>query len=167
MGTGRDDRKVLIQERLQSGQEAFLAAVAALGDEELTHQVWVDSGHWTARDLIAHVSLAEDSMRGLITATLNGTPPQPNPEFDIDRFNEGRLRRTEGIALPDLLAHLAQSREETLQLLDRVTDGDLDLPSYHPVVRETTVEGIFRVIGFHQRSHAKDLRAMHSRETTM
>ena len=166
MGASNDDRKGLIQERLASGQEAFLAAVAALGDDELARQVWTDGGHWTARELIAHVAHAEDSMRGLITATLDGAPPQPRPDFDIDRFNEGRIRRAEGAALPDLLAHLARAREETLQILAGVTDGDLDRPAYHPVVKETTVEGIFRVIGFHQRMHAKDLRAMHGRVTT-
>lgn len=167
METGQADRKGRIVERLTSGQEALLAAVALLDDDALQRPVWTDGGHWTARQLIAHVVYAEDSMRSLIAATLAGTAPQPNPDFDIDRFNEGRLRRAEGAALADLLDHLAESREATLDLLNQVSDDDLDRPAYHPVVKETTVEGIFRVIGFHARMHAKELRALHERATSV
>lgn len=166
MVTESADKKSRIIERLATGQEAFLAAVALLGEDELQRPVWTDGGHWTAQQLVAHVALAEDSMRSLIAATLAGTPPQPIPDFDIDRFNEGRLRRAAGTALADLLTHLTESREATLQLLDQVGDNDLDLPTYHPIVKETTVGGIFRVIGFHERMHAKDLRALHERTTS-
>lgn len=164
MGADNVARQERLTERLASGHEAFLAAVALLDEEMLTRPVWTDGGHWNARELIAHTAYAEEGMRSLIIATLAGNPPQPNPEFDIDRFNEGRIRRAQGATVPELLDRLAQTREETLRLLAQVAEGDLDRPSYHPVLKETTVEGIFRVIGFHERMHAKELRALHDRE---
>lgn len=163
MGADGGDRKGRLAERLTSGRETFLAAVALLDEAMLTRPVWTDGGHWNARELIAHVAYAEESMRSLIVAALADNPPRPNPDFDVDRFNEGRIRRAQDATVPDLLGRLTQAREETLRLLARIADNDLDRPSYHPIIKETTVEGIFRVIGFHERMHAKDLRGLHER----
>ena len=166
MVTAHNERKQRLLERLVSGRETFLAAVAALDEGDLAASVWTDGGHWNARELIAHVAYAESGMLGLIAATIGGKPPFADPAFDIDRYNEGRLRRAKDQTVPDLLAQMEAARQETLQRLEQATDAELDLPAYHPVVKETTVEGIFRVIGFHERMHAKDLRAVHERPRT-
>jgi hypothetical protein len=161
MAEGQGDRKAHLRDRLARGREELLAAVAALGEEELAQPVWSDGhGHWTARELIGHVSYAEAGMLPLIEATLADNPPRPNPDFDLARYNEGRVRRAKGQTIPELLARLETSRRETLALLDRIADADLDLASYHPSLKETNVEGIFRVIAFHEWTHAKDLRAV-------
>ena len=161
MADEQGERKAQLRERLTSGRELFLAEVAALGEEELARPVWSDGhGHWTTRELIGHVAYAEAGMLPLITNTLAGNPPQPNPDFDLNRYNEGRVRRAKEQTIPELLARLEASRRETLTLLDSITDADLDRPSYHPALKETTVEGIFKVIAFHERTHAKDMRAM-------
>ncbi|HEY8598449.1 MAG TPA: DinB family protein [Thermomicrobiales bacterium] len=164
--TGHDERKQRLVERLASGRESFLAAVAVLDEADLAAPVWTEGGHWTARELIAHVAYAESGMLGLIVATIDGRPAQLDPAFDIDRYNEGRIRRAKDQTVPDLLAQMDTARQETLQRLGQTTDAELDLPAYHPVLKETTVEGIFRVIGFHERMHAKDLRTVHERSRT-
>ena len=166
MGTQQDERKQRLQERLALGRESFLAAVAALDERELAEQVWADGGHWNGREMIAHVAYAESGMLMLIAATIEGKPPQADPAFDIDRYNEGRLRRAKDQMVPELLAQMETARQETLQRLDQASDAELDLPAYHPVIKETTVEGIFRVIAFHERMHAKDLRTLHERPRT-
>jgi len=163
MGTKDGERKQRLVERLALGRESFLAAVATLAEGNLAAPVWTDGGHWNARELIAHVAYAESGMLGLIVATIGGRLPEADPTFDIDRYNEGRLRRARDQTVPELLAQMEAARQETLQRLDQTTEAELDLPAYHPVVQETTVEGIFRVIGFHERMHAKDLRTVHER----
>lgn len=163
MATALDDRKARLVERLALGRESFLAAVAALDEAELAAPVWTDGGHWNARELIGHVAYAEAGMLSLIVATIEGDPPRPDADFDLDRFNASRVRRANDQTLPQLLERLEKSRQETLRRLDQITAADLDRASYHPVVKETTAEGIFRVIGFHERMHAKDLRALHER----
>src|SRR4051794_21987720 len=160
MAGEQSDRKGPLRERLASGREMFLAEVAALGEDELARPVWSDGhGHWTARELIGHVAYAEAGMLPLITATLDGNPPQPNPDFDLNRYNEGRVRRAQAQSVPELLARLEASRRETLALLDRIAEADLDRASYHPALKETNIEGIFKIIAHHERTHAKDLRA--------
>lgn len=164
--TAQNERKQRLVERLALGRESFLAAVAALDEQELAAPVWTEGGHWNARELIAHVAYAESGMLMLIVATIDGRPPQPDPTFDIDRYNEGRIRRAKDQTVPELLTQMETARQETLQRLDQATEAELDLPAYHPVVQGTTVEGIFRVIGFHERMHAKDLRIVHERPRT-
>jgi hypothetical protein len=163
--TAQNERQQRLVERLASGRESFLAAVAALDADDLVAPVWTDGGHWNARELIAHVAYAESGMLGLIVAIIGGKPPYADPAFDIDRYNEGRIRRAKEQTIPELLAQMETARQETLQRLGQTTDTELDLPAYHPVVKETTVEGIFRVIGFHERMHAKDLRTVHERKS--
>lgn len=156
-----DKRKEGIRARLTHGRETFLAAMATLDDEALGWRVWSEGGAWTARELIGHVAYAEAGMQPLITAALVGTPPESNPAFDIDRYNEGHLRHARQQTLAALLVRLDTSRRETLALLAPLDERALDRPAFHPVAGATTVEGIFRIIAYHERLHAKDLRAIH------
>ena len=157
-----DGRKARLRERLAASRETFLAAARALTAEELDRPVGHES-HWTARDLIGHVAYAEAGMLPMIASAMEGQPPRYTPDFDIDRWNEGRVRRAREQSVEQLLARLEESRGQALALLDRLADADLDRPTTHPVAGDTTIEGIFKIIAYHERSHAKDLRA--SRDT--
>ena len=153
------ERKVALREHLAQSRRAFLAAVAALDEAALGRSV----GHasdWTAKDLIGHVAYAEASMLPMIQGALAGASAGPNPDFDLDRWNEGRVRRARGQSVTDLLARLDDSRAQCLALLDSLADADLDRPTYHPSLKETTVAGVFGVIGDHEAGHAGELRAI-------
>ncbi len=165
MATEQGERKEHLRTRLMRGREVFLAAVAALDEVDMAKPVQTDGATWAARDLVGHVAYAEVGMVGLIRATLAGAPPQADPAFDLDRFNEGRVRRAREQEFPALLERLAASREAVLVLLDGLTDADLDRAAHHPVLRETTVEGIFRVMPLHDRQHAQDLAALRGTAT--
>lgn len=164
MTATHDERQEGIRSRLAHGRETFLAAVATFDDEALGWRVWSDGGAWTARELIGHVAYAEAGMQPLITAALAGATPAPDPAFDIDRYNEGKLRHARQQTLAALLARLDDSRRATLALLAPLTVTDLDRPAFHPVAGATTIEGIFRIIAYHERLHAKDLRAIHEHD---
>lgn len=159
MASAATDRKAELRERLNASREAFLSAVAALGEAELAASV----GHasdWTAKDLIGHVSYAEASMLPMIQGALADTAPGPNPDFDLDRWNDGRVRRARAQSVGDLLARLEGSRAQCLALLDGLADADLDRPTYHPSLKQTTVAGVFGVIADHERDHAGELRTL-------
>ena len=154
------ERKVQLRERLAASRTAFLEAVGALADDELARAV----GHasdWTVKDLIGHVAYAEASMLPLVQGALAGESRRTPPDFDIDRWNESRVRRAREQPVPELLARLEESRREALATLDRLAAADLDRPVHHPVAGDTTVEGIFKIIALHERGHAKELRAVH------
>lgn len=153
-------RKARLRERLAESRATFVAAARALSAEELGRTVGHDS-HWTAKDLLGHVAYAEAGMLPMIAGPPQGRAPEVAPDFDIDRWNEGRVRRAREQTVAQLLARLEESRGQALALLDGLTDADLDRPVTHPVAGDTTVEGIFRIIAHHERTHAKDLRAVH------
>lgn len=162
MAEAEGGRKARLRERLAESRATFVAAARALSAEELGRTVGHES-HWTAKDLIGHVAYAEAGMLPMIAGPPRGRAPEVAPDFDIDRWNEGRVRRAREQSVAQLLARLEESRGQALALLDRLTDADLDRPTAHPVAGDTTVEGIFKIIAYHERSHAKDLRA--SRDT--
>ena len=154
------ERREGLRSRLVQGRETFLNVVAALDEAALARPVWAEGGTWTAQELIGHVAYAEAGMQPLIAGGATGTAPVPPADFDIDRYNEGNLRRARTQTIPELLARLDASRQETLRLLAPLTASELDRPVQHPVAGPTTVEGIFRIIAYHERLHAKDLREL-------
>ncbi|MDP9373198.1 MAG: DinB family protein [Chloroflexota bacterium] len=159
-GDTGNGRKAQLRERLDRARQQFLEAAAALSEEELTRPVGHES-HWTAKDLIGHVAYAEAGMLPMARGAATGEPHRVPPDFDIHRWNDSRVRRAREQSVPQLLARLEESRREALALLDELSEADLDRPTNHTVVGETTVEGIFKIIAYHERSHAEELRAVH------
>lgn len=164
MAETASERQARVRERLDRSRSALLEAVAALDETDLARPIAPES-EWTAKDLVGHLAYAEAGMLPLIRGALPGAardraaPPTP-PDFDIDRWNASRVRRAAEQSVPQLLDRLAASRREALALLDGLTDADLDRPVVHPVAGETTVEGVFRIIAFHERGHTQELRAV-------
>jgi hypothetical protein len=156
----QSERKDQLRSRLTRGREMALAAVAALSETDLAKPVGHGSD-WTAKDLIGHVAYAEGSMLPLIERALAGDSALPRADFDIDRWNDSRVRRARDQSVADLLARLTASRQDALALLNRLSEADLDRPATHPTVGATTVAGIFRIIAAHERDHAHELRAIH------
>ena len=155
----RADRKVQLRERLEAGRAEFLAAVEALTEEDLARPAGHESD-WTVKDLIGHVAYAEGSMLPMIQRPLAGQAHQVPPDFDLNRWNDSRVRRAKEQPVPALLERLAESRREALALLDGMGDADLDRPTSHPRALDTTVAGVFRIIADHERDHARELRAV-------
>lgn len=159
MAARESGRKARLRERLAQARAAFVAVVQALAAEDLTRPAGHESD-WTVHDLIGHVAYAESSMLPMIGGPLAGTPHQVPPGFDLDRWNASRVSRAREQTIPQLLARLEESRRQALALLDSMSDADLDRPTSHPLVPETTIEGIYKIIAFHERGHTKELRAI-------
>ncbi len=155
-------RKARLRERLDNDRRFFLEAVAALTEEDLARSV----GHasdWTARDLVGHIAYAEGGMAPLVQVAQGDGATEarrPPPEFDIDRWNDSRIRRARAQSLDQLLERLATSREHLLGVLDALSEADLDRPVQHPTQGDTTVEGVFLIIAGHERLHGEELRAV-------
>lgn len=153
-------RKAELRARLARARATFLEAARALTPEELQCSIGHESD-WTARDLIGHVAYAEGGMLPMIERPLAGKSHQIPPDFDLDRWNDSRVRRAREQSVDELLARLEESRQQALALLDALNEVDLDRPSSHPAMRETTVGGIFTIIARHEHGHAQELRAIH------
>jgi uncharacterized damage-inducible protein DinB len=152
------ERKAKLREGLARDRQFLLDAVGALSEEDLARSCGHESD-WTVKDLIGHIAYAEGSMIPLAQGGAAGEAHKQPPDFDIDRWNDSRIRRAREQSVPQLLERLATSREQLLALLDTLGDADLDRPVYHPTQKDTTVEGIFRIIAGHERLHAEEMRA--------
>ena len=159
MAIEASERKAKLREGLARDRQFLLDAVAALSEADLARSC----GHasdWTAKDLIGHIVYAEGSMIPLAQGGASGAAHKQPPDFDIDRWNDSRVRRAREQSVAQLVERLAASREQLLALLDSLDDDALDRPVRHPTQGETTVAGLFRIIAGHERLHAEELRAV-------
>src|SRR5262245_19221572 len=119
------ERKAKLREGLARDRQILLDAVAALTEEDYARSCGHESD-WTVKDLIGHIAYAEGSMIPLAQGGVAGEARKQPPDFDIDRWNESRVRRAREQSVPQLLERLATSREQLLALLDTLGDADLD-----------------------------------------
>jgi len=150
------DRKANIKEKLAAGRQTLRSFLEGLNDDDWTRPTGCDP--WTVRDMLAHLVGAEISQHGLIQMWLDGNTAM-HPEFDIDRWNAGQLRRRQGRSVPQLLDDLTDARQETLKFLDHLSEDELDIVGEHPFLGpDTRIEKVIRGIYRHEHLHLDDIR---------
>jgi uncharacterized protein (TIGR03083 family) len=150
------DHKETIKGKLAAERQVLLSFLESLSEGDWTRLT--PNEPWTVRDLLAHLVGAEVSQHGLIRMWLGGNTAM-HPEFDIDRWNAGQLRRRAGRGVPQLLEDLASAHQQTLNLLDSLSEEELALRGEHPFWgQETSIEQVIRGIYLHDRLHLDDMR---------
>ena len=153
------ERKHKIQGWLESSRQFLLSMVQTVPDEDWSRVAHLDSAGWTARDVLAHIVGAESSMTAIIARTQDEGSYAPRPDFDLAFWNRRQVEKRAKKSLADLLAELESNRAATLKLLADLPEAALDLPVRHPAYGDMIVEDVFRIIGFHERLHADEIRA--------
>ena len=128
--------------------------------QTLTHdQAGVGSSNdgWRVQDVLAHLASAELGHCSVIKALLAGQPMLSASGFDLHAFNAAEVAKRRTADLATVVAELEANHESTLALLSRIQPEQWDIAGYHPGGFDTTVEGTFRVIALHKRSHLKEL----------
>jgi len=152
------ERKQNIQAWLASSRQFLLSVVQAVSDEDWSRVAHTDSVGWTARDVLAHLAGAEPSLTAIITRAQAGGRFVPRPDFDLDFWNRRQVEKRAKKSPRDLLAEMESNRTATLKLLTDLPESALDLLVQHPSYGDMTVEDVFRIIGFHERLHADEIR---------
>jgi uncharacterized protein (TIGR03083 family) len=152
------ERKQKIQGWLESSRRFLLSVVQAVRDQDWSRVAHSDSSGWTARDVLAHVVGAEPSMAVIIGRTQAEGSYAPRPDFDLAFWNRRQVEKRAEKSPADLLAEAETNRAATLQLLADLPEAALDLPVKHPAYGNMIVEDVFRIIGFHERLHADEIR---------
>ncbi len=152
------ERKRHIEEWLASSRRFLLSVIQEVGDEDWQRVAHDDPARWTARDVLAHVVGAEPSLAGIVTRAQAEGHYVSRPDFDLDLWNRRQVEKRAEKSLADLVAELDQNRAATLSLLAGLPEPALDFPVQHPSYGEMTVEDVFRIIGFHERLHADEIR---------
>lgn len=152
------ERKQRIEEWLAASRQFFLSVVGAVPGEDWSRVAHDDAAGWTARDVLAHVVGAEPSLLGLVTQARAEGRFVPRPDFDLDFWNRRQVEKRAGKSPADLVAEMESDRGDTLRLLADLPEAALDLPVRHPSYGDMTVEDVFRIIGFHERLHADEIK---------
>lgn len=110
--------------------------------------------HW----LLGHLALAEGGIRGMVTG-------EPNPDEDLkDLFGQGTEPKSDGAGYPaydDLLERYKVTRAQTFDLLEKLSDEELDQPpkACPSEMQEwfPTVADALMLVGLHQEFHMGQL----------
>ena len=154
------ERKRRIEEWLDSSRRFLLSVVEAVREEDWQRVAHDDQARWTARNVLAHVVGAEPSLLGIITRAQAEGHYVPRPDFDLDFWNRRQVEKRAEKSPADLMAELDRNRVATLKLLADLPESALDIPVRHPSYGDMVVEDVFRLIGFHERLHADEIRGV-------
>lgn len=152
-----DPRREGLRSRLLAARAETLALVDSLQPEELEREA-VEGG-WSPRDTLAHLAAAELGHQWVIQRLLAGESPA-RAGFDLDAFNNAEVAARQDRNITEIMQELADTRGETLAILDVVGPQDWDRAGSHPGGFDTTVEAVFRVIAIHERRHLKEIRSI-------
>ena len=132
-------------------------SVEGWGEQEWNTIVYGEGEDWTATDVLRHLMYAESDMTRLMARIQQGEGGVPE-DFDLDRWNAGRVRRAKTKSPAELLAALETSRAELLAYMDTLEEEDWEKKGRHGSMMIMSIEDILNRIGEHEMYHAWHLR---------
>lgn len=116
-----------VMNELDGHRVRFESLCRALSDEELGRAV--PNSTWLVRDFIAHLATIDgpiaEMFRSVQSGKVNGLRDPDRGAFDIDRWNEERVRERRGRTVADLLREAAELRSELRDCMGRFSEEDL------------------------------------------
>jgi uncharacterized protein (TIGR03083 family) len=149
------DRKAELRETLVRANDALLTVLHSLSGEEWNLPSPNDG--WSAKDTLAHITSIEARERSQIRAILG---EGEFPLDDVNTFNERMVTERKGWAVDQLLAELRGSREQTLAVLDGLSEADLDRAFDHPRRGRLSIGYIYEHIAEHAGRHAEEIASV-------
>lgn len=153
-----------LAERLRTEGKKTVDFFQGLTGSQWTLRVYTEGSQWTIRQVLAHFVATENAFDLLIRDILAGGPGAP-PDFDIDRYNESRVRNMEGSELDELLAIFTSLRSSSVRLVEQMTSEDLQKRGRHPWLGETMMLDIIKLLYRHNQIHQRDIRKILSSGT--
>lgn len=146
----------LVDRLLEEGEKTrqFFEAMPAANWEQ---QVYSDGGQWRIRQILAHFVAAEGSLQKLIENILDGGEGTPT-DFDLNRFNESRVHRLEGVSPQELLSQFIELRRQTAGMVARISPDDLVRTGRHPFLGVASLEEIIKLMYRHNQIHQREIR---------
>ena len=137
------------------------------------------AGGWSVAEIVEHLSITEQRLGQLLQMMLEKaaesgaaaqSPPQFTP-FSLDEFAERArgqkfeapefIRPSGGVALPDSLASLSESRAAVEALRPRLEATDLSAAQYpHPAFGPLNIAQYLAFIGLHEERHLRQIERL-------
>jgi hypothetical protein len=143
-----------IQSKLGQTRARLLTVV-----EGLAAECWdwrPQDGRWSARLTLAHVGSAQWDHLEVARRMVAGEPTAV-PNFDLDTWNNARVGERSHWSVEQVLADLEAAQRATIGFLESISDADLATAGTHPVLGETSVGQVIRLIPLHDNLHRRDL----------
>ena len=151
------DRRANIIAELQGSLEESIAFYQSLTLEELRVPVYQDGAKWKVKQVLAHFITIERSMHWLFKNILSGGAGAPQ-DFDVDLFNLAQTAKLDGLNIDELIKQFKAVREETVSIVEEMSEEDLDREGRHAFHGPGKLEGFIRWAHEHARIHENDIR---------
>lgn len=150
------DRKEAVVDKLNDTRRQFLAVTSALSPEQWNLPIYDEGSEWLVADILRHVADSERGMTALMVQIQAGGVGVP-PDFDLDRWNKRAVGKLGDKTPEELLAGMAESREQLLGFIDTIQPDDWDKKGRHASLNIMSIEEVCNLIADHEASHASEI----------
>ena len=151
------DKTDKLAEKLTREGERSLAFFQALPPDVWSKQIYSEGAAWTTRDIFEHLATAEYGMKRLCEQIIE-TGAGASENFDIDAFNKSRTGRFAHLSLEELTKMYVETRARTVAYVRTLDDAQLEKRGRHPVMGDSSIEGILKIIYLHNNMHMGDIK---------
>ena len=140
-------KKTRTLDRLKREWQALLQTWEGLPENVLLQPGAV--GHWSTRDVMAHVTTWDEEARKALPLILEG---KPLPRYmGIDAFNAREQEHKRHLSLEQVKKELVATHEKLISFLETVPESAFDIPRFGKRLRLDTIG--------HYREHAEQIAA--------
>lgn len=142
---------------LNKSMSKFERVVENLGENQLNVVIQEKDGGWTTIEILRHIQNSELALLQNIESILRGGEGT-KPDFDVDRYNTSLINKMANLSLEAVVLNMRMYRKQTLELLDSLSEEQLEMKGRHPTMSTYTVKRQFEIISWHQHHHLKGIR---------
>lgn len=151
------DRKEILKQKLSASRTSLMDLLNQLTPEQWQTLVFSEQNEWTVRDIVAHLTDAEQGMSIQVHKVRKGQETLPEG-FDLNSWNAGVKERVGNITVAELLDRMPKIRARTLQVLDTINEDEWELQGRHPSRGLITIEQYYETIAGHDMTHTRDIK---------
>lgn len=154
-----NERKDELRSHIESRNAETWPFLEGLTEVDMPVEVYSsDENTWTVKDLLGHLADGERGNLGQARRLVAGEQTVP-PDFDLDRWNRGAVRKAAKSSTAELLEVISESYSNALHFLDTLDEGDLDKSGLHSSLETLTTEGFLRRMVDHRLEHVTDMQS--------
>jgi uncharacterized damage-inducible protein DinB len=151
--------KLQLLDDLEAARTELLSASEGLNEEEMVHPGVV--GEWSVKDTLAHIAAWDEETRAVIHAFVT----QENPVFDYKisgkrgfaKWNAQQVEKRRDLSVAQILAELEEARRELVELVQVLTEEQLNRRAVPPWRYPTTARRNLEIQAQHDREHAEQI----------
>ena len=146
-----------LSDRLYREGEKSIAFFQAIEPDLLDQMVYSEGSQWSIRQVLAHFVTAEHSLCRLVENIAAGGSGSPE-DFDIDGYNERKVRELENASPVELIEMFRQNRQKTTAVVAGLKPEDLERQGRHPFLGLAPLSEIIKIIYRHNQIHIREIR---------